>query len=214
MAFALHSETMTTTPDRKELERLFELQALPLMPELYRFALMKMDYRPSDAEDLLQDTYLKAFRSFHQFEQGTDLKAWMRMIMLNTARNFWTKSNKDKAQRGLEEMEDWQIGDAESLTAMPSQSAEADAIRSMPAGAVKTALAQLPEEFREVVYYAIVADYTYAEIAKILDIPANTVGTRLFRGKKLLRKYLENYARQEGFLTDEPSTDAAAGGDR
>lgn len=202
MSLALHSEPMSQAKDREDLNRLFEEQAIPLMSEMYRTALMRMDYKQSDAEDLLQDTYMKAFRAFHQFEQGTDLKAWLRMIMLNTARNMWAKSNKDKAQRGLEEMEDWQIGEAESLTAMPSQSAEAEAIKSMPASVVKDALSQLSEEFREVVYYAIIAEYTYAEIAEILGINSNTVGTRLFRGKKQLRQLLENYARQEGILQD------------
>lgn len=214
MSLALHSETMSQTNDRADLNRLFEEQAIPLMPEMYRTALMRMDYKQADAEDLLQDTYMKAFRAFHQFEQGTDLKAWLRMIMLNTARNMWSKSNKDKAQRGLEEMEDWQIGDAESLTAMPSQSAEVEAIKSMPASVVKEALSQLSEEFREVVYYAIIADYTYAEIAEILGINSNTVGTRLFRGKKQLRQLLENYARQEGILQDDSSNGETKRGDQ
>ncbi len=197
---------MTEKPNRAELNRLFEEQAVPLMSTLYGLALVRMNYNYSDAEDLLQETYIKAFRAFHQFEQGTNLKAWLSTILENTAKNFYYKSNKDTAKRGLEEMEDWQVADAESLTATSNRSAEAEAIDNMPASTIKQALMQLPEEFRLVVYYAIVADYSYAEIAEILGVPSNTVGTRLFRGKKLLRKLLEDYARAEGYSVN-PETD-------
>jgi RNA polymerase sigma-70 factor (ECF subfamily) len=203
---SLDSKTMTQKPDRAELNRLFEEQAVPLMSTLYGLPLVRMNYNYSDAEDLLQETYIKAFRAFHQFEQGTNIKAWLTTILENTAKNFYYKSNKDTAKRGLEEMEDWQVGDAESLTATSNRSAEAEAIDNMPASTIKQALMQLPEEFRLVVYYAIVADYSYAEIAEILGVPSNTVGTRLFRGKKLLRKLLEDYARAEGYSVN-PETD-------
>ncbi|MFM1955101.1 MAG: hypothetical protein RL118_1292 [Actinomycetota bacterium] len=202
MALAVHSNEMTITPERAELNRLFEEQAIPLMPELYKTAMKTMNYNAADAEDLLQEVYIKAFRAFHQYEQGTKLKAWMTTILENTAKNIWSKRNRDKAQRGLDDMEDWQIGTAESVTAMPSQSAEFEALQHLPASAVKDALAKLPDTFREVVYYAIVEEYTYAQIAQITGADPTTVGTRLFRGKKLLRKYLEEYARQEGYLDD------------
>ena len=203
MALAVHSKVMTNTPNRDELNRLFEEQVMPLMPELYKIALYRMAYNTADAEDLLQEVYIKAFKAFHQFEQGTDLGAWMKAILRNTATNIFNKRNRDKAQRGLDDMEDWQIGSAESITAMPSQSAEFEALQQLPASAVKDALAKLPENFRTVVYYAIVEDYTYAEIAQLTGADPTTVGTRLYRGKKLLRKYLEEYARQEGYLDDE-----------
>ena len=234
MAFALNSTLMTSTPhraktdraktdraktdrddsvrpvlSREELNRLFEEQAVPLMPDLYRTALAKMQYKPADAEDLLQEVYIKAFRAFHQFEQGTNLRAWLQTILHNTANNMFSKSNRDVAQRGLDDMEDWQVGDAESLTAMPSQSAEAEAIRTMPADVVKDALASLPDNFRDVVYYAIIGDYSYAQIAQMLGVKQATVGTRLLRGKKLLRKYLEDYARQEGYLTNTANSNGA-----
>lgn len=203
MALAVHSNEMTNTPSREELNRLFEEQAIPLMPALYKSALAKMSYNTSDAEDLLQEVYIKAFKAFHQFEQGTKLHAWMNVILENTAKNMFAKSNRDKAQRGLDDMEDWQIGAAESVTAMPSKSAEFEALQHLPASAVKEALAKLPDNFRDVVYYALIEDYTYAQIAQITGADPTTVGTRLFRGKKLLRKYLEEYARQEGYLDSE-----------
>lgn len=193
---------MSTAPDRAELKRLFEAQALPLMPALYKRALYKMNYNHADAEDLLQEVYIKAFRAFHQFEQGTKLEAWLNTILTNTAYNMFAKSNKDKAQRGLEEMEDFEIGTGVSLTTTGFGSAESEALEHLPPSVIKDALAKLPEEFRDVVYYAIIEDYTYGEIAEITGSNPTTVGTRLFRGKKMLRKYLEDYARQEGYLTD------------
>ena len=180
----------------------FEEQALPLMPQLYGAAL-RWTRNPSDAEDLVQETYAKAFSAWAKFEQGTNLKAWLFRIMTNTHINLYNKKAKDQAKTALDDLEDWQIGSGESVTARSSRSAEAEALDNLPAGVIKSALDQIPDEFRMVVYYAIVEGLPYAEIAEVMDTPVGTVMSRLHRGKKLLRSLLQEYASQEGYDTSE-----------
>jgi RNA polymerase sigma-70 factor (ECF subfamily) len=180
----------------------FEEQALPLMPQLYGAAL-RWTRNPSDAEDLVQETYAKAFTAWAKFEQGTNLKAWMFRIMTNTHINLYNKKAKDKAKTALDDLEDWQIGSGESVTARSSRSAEAEALDNLPSGIIKNALDEIPDEFRMVVYYAVVEGLPYAEIAEVMDTPVGTVMSRLHRGKKLLRTLLQDYARQEGYDVGE-----------
>ena len=176
----------------------FESQALPLMPQLYGAAL-RWTRNPSDAEDLVQETFAKAFVAWAQFQQGTNLKAWLYRIMTNTHINLYNKRAKDQAKGGLDELEDWQIGSAESVTALSTRSAELEAIDNLPSESIKNALHQIPDEFRMVVYYAVVDGLPYAEIAEIMQTPVGTVMSRLHRGKKLLRKLLAEYAASEGY---------------
>lgn len=180
----------------------FEEQALPLMPQLYGAAL-RWTRNPSDAEDLVQETYAKAFGAWAKFEQGTNLKAWMFRIMTNTHINLYNKKAKDKAKTALDDLEDWQIGSGESVTSRSSRSAEAEALDNLPSGIIKNALDEIPDEFRMVVYYAVVEGLPYAEIAEVMDTPVGTVMSRLHRGKKLLRTLLQDYARQEGYDVGE-----------
>jgi RNA polymerase sigma-70 factor (ECF subfamily) len=180
----------------------FEEQALPLMPQLYGAAL-RWTRNPSDAEDLVQETYAKAFTAWAKFEQGTNLKAWLFRIMTNTHINLYNKKAKDKAKTALDDLEDWQIGAGESVTARSSRSAEAEALDNLPSGIIKSALDEIPDEFRMVVYYAVVEGLPYAEIAGVMDTPVGTVMSRLHRGKKLLRTLLQDYARQEGYDVGE-----------
>jgi RNA polymerase sigma-70 factor (ECF subfamily) len=180
----------------------FEEQALPLMPQLYGAAL-RWTRNPSDAEDLVQETYAKAFSAWSKFEQGTNLKAWLFRIMTNTHINLYNKKAKDKAKTALDDLEDWQIGSGESVTARSSRSAEAEALDNLPSGIIKKALDEIPDEFRMVVYYAVVEGLPYAEIAEVMDTPVGTVMSRLHRGKKLLRTLLQDYARQEGYDVGE-----------
>ena len=176
----------------------FESQALPLMPQLYGAAL-RWTRNPSDAEDLVQETFAKAFVAWAQFQQGTNLKAWLYRIMTNTHINLYNKRAKDQAKGGLDELEDWQLGSAESVTALSTRSAELEAIDNLPSESIKNALHQIPDEFRMVVYYAVVDGLPYAEIAEIMQTPVGTVMSRLHRGKKLLRKLLAEYAASEGY---------------
>lgn len=199
----LDSKAMSTKESADALKvRLFEEQALPLMPQLYGVAMQKTK-NPTDAEDLVQETMVKAFKAFDQFEQGTNLKAWMFRILSNTNINNSVKRGKDQAKTALDELEDWQVGGAESLTSVATRSAELEAIDAMPSGAVKKALAELPENWRMIVYYRVVEGLSYAEIAKVLDIPDGSVMSGLHRGKKMLRSLLLEYAQEEGYDTTE-----------
>lgn len=200
----LNSKVMKTTEsaDKKAQIQEFEQQALPLMPQLYGAAL-RWTRNPSDAEDLVQESFAKAFVAWNQFQQGTNLKAWLYRIMTNTHINMYNKRAKDQAKGGLDELEDWQLGDAESVTALSTRSAELEAIDNLPSETIKNALHEIPEEFRMVVYYAVVDGLPYAEIAEIMDTPVGTVMSRLHRGKKLLRKLLAEYAAQEGYDVSE-----------
>ena len=180
----------------------FEEQALPLMPQLFGAAL-RWTRNPSDAEDLVQETFAKAYAAWDKFEQGTNLKAWLFRIMTNTHINLYNKRSKDQAKTALDELEDWQIGGGESLTAVTTRSAELVALDNMPATVIRNAMDQLPEEFRMVVYYAVVEGLPYAEIAEVMDTPVGTVMSRLHRGKKMLRTLLHEYAEQEGYKTEE-----------
>jgi RNA polymerase sigma-70 factor (ECF subfamily) len=176
----------------------FEQQALPLMPQLYGAAL-RWTRNPSDAEDLVQEAFAKAFVAWGQFQQGTNLKAWLYRIMTNTHINMYNKRAKDQAKGGLDDLEDWQIGSAESVTSLASRSAELEAIDNLPSDTIRKALHDIPEEFRMVVYYAVVDGLPYADIAEIMDTPIGTVMSRLHRGKKMLRKMLAEYAAEEGY---------------
>lgn len=186
-------------PDTKaEKLRAFEEQALPLMPQLYGAAL-RWTRNPSDAEDLVQETFAKAYVAWDKFQQGTNLKAWLYRIMTNTHINLYNKRAKDQAKPGLDDLEDWQVGSGESVTAKAARSAELEAMDNLPSSIIRESLDQIPDEFRMVVYYAVVEGLPYAEIAEVMETPVGTVMSRLHRGKKMLRELLTDYARQEGF---------------
>ena len=196
----LDSKTMNNSNSAADQARIqaFEQQALPLMPQLYGAAL-RWTRNPSDAEDLVQEAFAKAFVAWGQFQQGTNLKAWLYRIMTNTHINMYNKRAKDQAKGGLDDLEDWQIGSAESVTSLASRSAELEAIDNLPSDTIRKALHDIPEEFRMVVYYAVVDGLPYADIAEIMDTPIGTVMSRLHRGKKMLRKMLAEYAAEEGY---------------
>jgi RNA polymerase sigma-70 factor (ECF subfamily) len=186
---------MTTAPSAKSA--LFEEQAMGHIDKLYAHAMRKTGNR-IDANDLVQETYLKAFAAFDQFQQGTNIKAWLHRILENTYINQYRKLQNQPFYSPLEELEDWQLGDAESRTATSSRSAEAEAIDHLPASAVKDALQSIPEDFRAAVYLVDVEGYSYQEVADIMDTPTGTVMSRLHRGRKLLREQLADYAREQG----------------
>jgi RNA polymerase sigma-70 factor (ECF subfamily) len=204
MGRRLDSKTMNNSTSDADNARIqaFEQQALPLMPQLYGAAL-RWTRNPSDAEDLVQEAFAKAFVAWGQFQQGTNLKAWLYRIMTNTHINMYNKRAKDQAKGGLDDLEDWQIGSAESVTSLASRSAELEAIDNLPSDTIRKALHGIPDEFRMVVYYAVVDGLPYAEIAEIMETPIGTVMSRLHRGKKMLKKLLADYAREEGYLVSE-----------
>lgn len=182
--------------------QLFEEQAMEHIDKLYAHAMRKTG-NSADANDLVQETYLKAFAAFDQFQQGTNIKAWLHRILENTYINQYRKQQNQPYYSPLEELEDWQLGDAESRTATSSRSAEAEAIDHLPASAIKDALQSLQEDFRAAVYLVDVEGYSYQEVADIMDTPTGTVMSRLHRGRKLLREQLADYAREQGFGKDK-----------
>lgn len=187
--------TDSTTPEA--LERRFQEEALPLLDQLYGAA-MKMTRNPQDAQDLVQETFLKAFAAFASFTAGTNLKAWLYRILTNSYINTYRKKQREPYLGVVEDLEDWQLGGAESTTAMSSRSAEAEAIDRTPDSVVTTALNALPEDFRIAVYLADVEGFSYQEIADIAEVPIGTVMSRLHRGRARLRKALGEYAAEQG----------------
>jgi RNA polymerase sigma-70 factor, ECF subfamily len=190
--------TMETPHSASRQPSDFVEQALPYADQLYAAA-MRLAKNPSDAADLVQDTFLKAYQAFHQFEQGTNLKSWLYRILTNTFINLYRKRTKEGFTAALDDLEEWQVGGAESLTQTSTRSAEAEAIDRMPASVVTDALHSLQEEFRMAVYFADVEGLSYQEIADIMDTPVGTVMSRLYRGRKLLRDKLADYAAAQGF---------------
>ena len=186
----------------RELREAFTRDAMQYVDQLYAAAL-RMSRNPADAQDLVQETYLKAFAAYHQYQQGTNLKAWLYRILTNTYINVYRKRQREPQQANTEQVEDWQLAAAGNHDAVGLRSAETEALASMPDSEVKDALEALPEDFRMVVYYSDVEGFAYKDIAQMLEIPLGTVMSRLHRGRRILRERLADYARENGL---RPST--------
>lgn len=190
----------------QDLAQRFENEALPLINQLYGGAL-RMTRHPADAEDLVQETYMKAYQAFHSFKPGTNLKAWLYRIMTNTYINSYRKKQRQPTQTSAEDVTDRQLYTTSSHDSTGLQSAEVQALERLPDQKIAEAMNELSEDYRMVVYYADVAGLAYKEIAEIMGTPLGTVMSRLHRGRKQLRSMLKEVAHEQGIGLDHPDND-------
>ena len=196
------TSAIRTDESDEELAQRFERDAMPLLDQLYGAAL-RMTRNPADAEDLVQETYVKAFQGFRSYKPGTNLKAWLYRILTNAYINNYRKAQRRPAEYATDDITDSQIAETASHTSIGLRSAEVEALEKVPDEEIRDALMSLKEDYRMVVYYADVEGLPYKEIAEIMGTPIGTVMSRLHRGRKQLRDALHNVAVERGFLKEE-----------
>jgi RNA polymerase sigma-70 factor (ECF subfamily) len=181
-----------------ERRKRFEEEAIPHLDALYTMA-VRLARNADDANDLLQETVLRAYRFFHQFEAGTNCRAWMLTILFNNFRNGYRKSVREQPAASVAAFE--RTLESESMRVEPAQSNPEDILsgRGME-GEVESALDKLPEEFREAIMLVDVEELSYQEVAGVLDIPIGTVKSRVSRGRAILREALARFAKERGII--------------
>ena len=185
----------------------FSELAIEYMPSLYTAAL-RMTRNPADAEDLVQETYLKAYRAFAGLTEGTNLKAWLYRILTNTYINTYRAKKRRPEESDIDDLENFylyrRLGGLEG--AMAGRSAEDEVLDHFTETEVKEAIEALPEQFRMAVLLGDVEGFSYKEIAEILDVPIGTVMSRLHRGRRALQKRLYEFGRQRGLVSEREGT--------
>ncbi len=189
-----------------EIQEQLEAEAISYLDALYRTAL-RMTRNPSDAEDLVQETYLRAFRSLHQFKFGTNLRAWLFRIMTNAYINEYRKRGRRPTGTSLDDLEDFYLYDhlIDSGVQPSDQRPEEIVLSHLTADDVIQALEELSDDFRQVVLLADVEGFAYREIAEILDIPVGTVMSRLYRARRKLQLILYDFAIDMGYIKEQPA---------
>ncbi|MFJ8312070.1 MULTISPECIES: sigma-70 family RNA polymerase sigma factor [unclassified Streptomyces] len=180
----------------------FERDVLPYSGELHRAA-RKLTRNPADAEDLVQETFAKAFRAFAQFQPDTNLRAWLHRILTNTYLTQYRKTRREPVRQAAADLQDWQLARVASHTSQGLLSAESQALRHIPDPALAQAFRAIPHAFRTVVYLADVEGLAYKEIADATGIPQGTVTSRLHRGRRRLRELLDEHGRRHGLIADQ-----------
>lgn len=186
--------------DLKELYAEFEKEALPHMDSLYNYAL-RITGDEDDADDLVQETYLKAFRFFDKFERGTNCKAWLFRILKNSYINDYRKLKKEPNKIDYEDVQNFY--ETIKSDEVETQHYEQDAFSNLLDDEVSKVLAELPEDFRTVIILSDIEGFTYEEIADFVDIPVGTVRSRLHRARKVLYAQLFDYAKERGFISSD-----------
>jgi len=177
----------------------FERDAMEFAPQLYSAAL-RMTRNPADAQDVVQETYLKAYRAYESFAEGTNLKAWLYRILTNTYINSYRQKQRRPSEVELGELQDLYLYKRLGEQSGAQESAETQSLEMFVDDDIVAAIESLPESFRLPVIYADVEGFSYKEIAEILDIPIGTVMSRLHRGRKALQKRLWNLAVEHGLV--------------
>lgn len=185
--------------NEKDKQDEFSKEILPHLDAVYTFAL-RLTADPNDAEDLVQDTIVKAYRFFSSFEKGTNAKAWLYRILKNSYINSYRKKSKEPNQVDYDEVSMYYESIRDERT--DTSDLEEMMFRDMIGDDINNALKSLPEDFRTVVVLCDMEGFTYEEIANMLDVPIGTIRSRLHRGRNLLRSKLQNYAAQRGYQED------------
>ena len=184
----------------EERKRRFEQEALPFLDGMFGAA-MRLTRNPTDAEDLLQETFLRGFSAYDSFEPGTNLKAWLYRILMNTYISSYRKQKRSPQTVSSDDVEDFSL--YRHIIDEGGRTPEAQVLDSIPDEEVKRALDELAEQFRVAVLLADVEGFSYKEIADITDTSIGTVMSRLHRGRKALQKALWEYARERGLVKEE-----------
>ncbi|GAB3706463.1 sigma-70 family RNA polymerase sigma factor [Nocardiopsis oceani] len=206
----LEKDQTSTTGETRDGEQTldFATAVTPFADQLYPTAL-RMTRNPADAEDLVQETFAKAFANFHQFRAGTNLRAWLYRILTNTFINSYRKKQREPRQETTDEIKDWQLAAAEAHTSSGMRSAETEVLDHLPDSDIKLALARLPEEFQEVIYLVDIEGFAYKEVAARMGTPLGTVMSRLHRARRQLREMLADYGRERGMKVPAPKAGSA-----
>lgn len=188
------------TTDEQQKQKAFNDEMLPHLDALYNFAL-RLTYDSTDAEDLVQESLVKAYRFFHSYEKGTNARAWLFRILRNSFINNYRKQSRQPQQIDYDEVSSFY----ETIRSEQTDTTDLEdkMYRDMMDDEVSKALGRLPEDFRTVVMLCDVEDFTYEEIANMLDVPIGTIRSRLHRGRNLLRHQIARYARNKGYTEKE-----------